>query len=414
VRVFVVIDSFAFGGAENLLGVLAAAAPDAGIELEVASLAPRSQGRVSLLPVLESAGLDVTFLDVHRLADLTAVVRIARAIRASGCDVVHAHLGYSATLVPMAARLAGRPCVSTLHHVPQDLPFRERIKERLSVSVAGRLGKLVFVSDASRREFARRYRERDTWRVLHNGVELSSFTPGEDTWPVELPLPAGAPVCTIVAALREPKGHRTAIDAWPRVMAAVPDARLLIVGDGPERRRLQRHAETAGLAGNVAFAGTRQDVPRLLRASTIAALPSHTEALPTVLIEAAACGRAVVAASVGGVPEVVSDGHTGLLVPPGDTAAFAEAVTVLLTQPGLRADMEVAARRLAEQRFGVDRWAARLRALYEERSSAGAAALRRARPPIGPRRSRREGDLLVGTRAVEAEAARFRATTNAP
>jgi len=371
-KVLVVIDSFSFGGAENLLAVLARAAPAAGLELQVASLAPRSQGRVAMLPVLEAAGLPTTFLDVARLADPAAVPRIARAIRESGCDVVHAHLGYSAILVPLAARLAGRPCVATLHHVPEDLPPRERLKERMSVAVAGALGRLVFVSDASRRGFARRYRERASWTTLHNGVDLTAFSPGDGAWPADLPLPPTAPVVTIVAALRRPKGHHVAVDAWRRVVAEVPDARLLIVGDGPERGRLERQVLAAGMAARVAFAGAREDVPGLLRASTIAALPSLTEALPTALIEAAACRRAVVATRVGGVPEVVDDGVTGFVVEPDDGEAFAAAVVRLLTDEGLRARMGAAARRHAEQRFDMHAWARGLRACYDGLVAGGA------------------------------------------
>jgi glycosyltransferase involved in cell wall biosynthesis len=365
-RVLVVIDSFSFGGAENLLAVLASAMPSAGVELQVASLAPRSQGRLSMLPVLEAAGLRTSFMDVNRLADVAAVPRIARAIRESGCDVVHAHLGYSATLVPIAARLAGRPCVATLHHVPEDLPIRDRVKEHLSVWMAGRLGRLVFVSDASRQEFARRYRPRSSWRTLHNGVDLDRFAPGADTWPDDVGIPAEALTCTVVAALRRPKGHRTAIDVWRRVVADVPDAHLVVVGDGPERDSLQWQALQSGVGRHIHFLGTRHDVPRLLRASTIVALPSLTEALPTALIEAAACARAVVATAVGGVPEVVADRRTGLLLPPEDAEAFGDAVTALLTRPGWRAGMGRAGRRLAEERFDMRGWAVRLRALYEE------------------------------------------------
>lgn len=366
-RVLVVIDSFSFGGAENLLAVLAGVAPQAGLELTVASLAPRSQGRTALQGRLEEAGLPVRFLDVPRLAAPRAVPRLVRAIRASGCDVVHAHLGYSAILAPVAARLAGRPCVATLHHVPEDQPLRERVKERLAVAVPGWLGRLVFVSDASRREFARRHRPvTGRWQVLHNGVDLERFWPGPDTFPPDVPIPPGAPTVVTVAALRGPKGHEVAVRAWHRVLASCPDARLLVVGDGPERAALQAQVDAEGLAGRVVMVGARSDVPRLLRASTLAALPSLTEALPTALIEAAACGRASVATDVGGTAEVVVPGETGLLVPPRDPDALADAVVGLLSNHVQRARMERAARRLATERFDATAWARGLAEIYAE------------------------------------------------
>ena len=179
----VVIDSLGLGGAENLLTVLAAAAPSAGLELHVASLAPASMGRLALRPVMEQAGLTVSFCDIPRLAYPGATWRIARAIRQERADVVHAHLGYSAILAPPAARLVGRGSVATLHHVPGHDRRPERVKERLSVEVSGRLGTLVFVSDASRHEFAARYRERASWTTVHNGVDLSRFHPGHAPLP---------------------------------------------------------------------------------------------------------------------------------------------------------------------------------------------------------------------------------------
>ena len=369
-KVLVVIDSLGLGGAENLLTVLASAAPAAGLELHVASLAPASRGRLALQPLMEQAGLPVSFLDIPKLAYPGAVRRIARAVTEHEADVVHAHLGYSATLAPPAARLVGRGCASTLHHVPGPMDLRDRVKERLSIEVAGRLGTLVFVSDASRHEFAELYPERASWRTVHNGVDLSRFVPGRLPLPVELAIPAGAPVVTIVAALREPKGHRIAIEGWSRVLRTAPEARLLVVGDGDERARLDAQARDLGLADRVVFAGMRHDVPELMRGSSVVALPSFTEALPTVLIEAGACGLPTVATSVGGTPEVVDNGSTGLLVAPGDVDGFAGAVAGLLADPARAGEMGQAARSFVSARFDADRWAERLREVYEQTPSA--------------------------------------------
>jgi glycosyltransferase involved in cell wall biosynthesis len=116
----------------------------------------------------------------------------------------------------------------------------------------------------------------------------------------------------------------------------------------------------------VIFTGTREDVPAILRASTLALLPSLTEALPTVMIEAAACGLAAVATTVGGTPETVEHGRTGLLVPPGDADALADAVATLLLDHDRRSRWGAAARKLAEERFDLRRWAQRLSRLYEQ------------------------------------------------
>lgn len=367
VRVLHVIDSFSYGGAERLLATLNGVASEAGLELSVASLAPATPDRTQSLSLLVKAGLRPSFVGVRRLLDPKALRLLQRVITASGCQVVHAHLGYSAALVPLAARRLGIPCVSTLHHVPSpDRPRRELLKEQLWTRSAERGAALIYVSEAARRSAAALVGPpKPSWRVLHNGVDLSAYSPAASAHstrlPADLPVPPGSPVVTVVAALRAPKGHEVALRAWPRVRARVPGAVLLVVGEGPHGPVLR------AMAGEgVIFTGTREDVPTILRASTLALLPSLTEALPTVMIEAAACGLAAVATTVGGTPEVVDHGRTGLLVPPGNTDALVDAVTALLADPDRRSRWGVAARNLAEERFDLRRWAQRLSRLYEQ------------------------------------------------
>jgi glycosyltransferase involved in cell wall biosynthesis len=371
VRILHVIDNFGYGGAEILLTTLNRVAPEAGLEMTAACLGPRTPPRSVTLPQLEAAGLQPRFIGVPRLLDPLAMVRIRKAILDSGCDVVHAHLGYSGALVPPAARLAGVPCVTTMHHEPPRHQRRaDRVKEWLWTRVAERGHALVWVSEAARAAAERVVGStRDTWRVIYNGVDLSRFTPGERRpLPADIPVPPDAPVVTVVAALREPKGHEHAIRAWPAVREKVPDATLLIVGSGPHEPAL--HA----LAGDgVVFTGVRADIPEILAGSTLALLPSLTEALPTTLIEAAASGLAVVATTVGGTAETVDHGRTGLLVPPADPDALAAAVAELLLDPDRRAAYGAAGRRLAEERFDLHRWVRRLADLYAEAAQAAPA-----------------------------------------
>lgn len=365
-NVLVLIDSLTLGGAENVLATLARAAPAVGIRLQVTSLeAPRGE-RATLLAALERAGLRPRFLGIPRLAHPAAVPRVAAAVRDSGCDVVHAHLEYAAVLAPIAARMCGRRAVATLHHVPGRLPRREALKERLAVSAATRGGGLICVSRASLDAFADRYRSRPgAWTVVHNGVDLSLFDPAPAPPPADLSLPAGAPLVAFVAAMRGRKGHACALHAWRRLADSRPDARLLLVGSGAEEPALRALARRLGLDGSVRFTGYRDDVARLMRASTLVLLPSQIEALPTTLIEAAACGRAVVASDVGGVPEVVTHGRSGLLVPPDDPDRLAGAVRALLDDGPRREAMGRAAREIAERRFDMHLWARRLRRVYE-------------------------------------------------
>lgn len=364
-RALMVVDSLSLGGAERVLATLAGAAPAAGFDFEVLSLGPPTGPAAAMRPLLEQSGLRLSFLDIPRLLSPSAVPSLRRAIVASRADVVHAHLEYAATLSLPAARRVGRPVVCSFHHVPHPLRGREAVRERLAVEVAGRTSAVVFVSAASLAGFAARYRRRPNWTVIPNGVDLTAFDPTPAALPPDLAIPADVPVAVFVGALRPRKGQDQAIAAWPLVLRQEPEARLLLVGAGSEESGLRAQAAAAGVANRVIFAGARADVSTILRAVTVAVLSSVDEALPTTLLEAAACGRAAVATAVGGVSEAVRDGETGLLVPVGDTVALADALCTLLRDQPRREAMGRAARRLAERHFGADVWAENLRALYD-------------------------------------------------
>jgi len=364
VKVLAVIDALNFGGAENLLCTLARLGPRHDLELEVLSLAPGDGTRAVWRDALKEAGVHPWFLGVERLIQPDAIPRLSQVIRRSRADVVHAHLEDAATLVPIAARLAGRRSVCTYHHVPAPISGRELLRERLSITMANRSDRVIFVSEASRAGFAERYRASSRWTVVHNGVEMDRYQTSRRPLPADIDVPAGVPVVSIVGHLREGKGHRHAVGAWRTVLGSCPDAHLLLVGDGPLDADLRCQAQTLGVEHRVVFAGRRRDVADLLAGSTLACLPTRREALPTALIEAAASGLPAVASAVSGVLEVVDDGVTGVLVPYADEAALAGAIVGLLNDDDRREAMGRAARLLAEQRFDADLWVERLLALY--------------------------------------------------
>lgn len=370
-RVLHVLDSFSFGGAENLVVELArhaAADPGADLDLAVASLGPRGrEGKDAMLGRLQAVGLAPTYLGVRRLLDPLGVLRLARTLRAGSADVVHAHLGYSATLVPLAARLAGVPCVATLHLEPQLGSRADRVKEALSVLVPARLGRLVLVSQAAYDGYARHYGPATaSWRCIPNGIDVDRWATARRRLPQDVPVPDGAPVWAVVAALRGPKGHVPLVEAWARVVEDHPDAHLLVVGEGPHRSALETRVHELGLGRRVHLLGRREDVPDLLAGVDGVVSASLTEALPTALVEAAACGLPVVATDAGGTRDVVLDGVTGRVVPVGDVTALATELSRLLSDPRTRAAYGAAARRRAEQVFSMQAWTRALHDLYAE------------------------------------------------
>ena len=225
--------------------------------------------------------------------------------------------------------------------------------------------RVVAVSDSARRHVLERagLPTRMT-TTIHNGIDLAPYRTGggQDAALLrsELGIDPEAPVLTTVAVLRQPKGIDDMLDALPAILRRHPEAVHVIAGDGPHRDALEAHAATAGLEGSVRFMGRVADVARVLGASNVFVLPSHTEALPTVVIEAMAAGLPVVATDVGGTAELLDPTSTGILVPPRDPTRLADAVTRLLDAPRQAEALGIAARRAATERFGIDRQAARL------------------------------------------------------
>lgn len=364
-RVLMILDSFSFGGAENLIAELGQYDP-AQFRISVASLSPQDSSRDAMFGRLSAAGLEPTYLSVRRMTDVRGFLSLVRTLRRAPVDVVHAHLGYSATLVPLAARLAGKPVVATLHLCPQpDSSWRDRVKDRLSVRVPARLGRLVFVSQYAFDAYSRLHGPaRSSWKMIPNGVDLDRFAARRQ------PRENGEPVWAVVAALRPDKNHLGLLRAWADVVAAHPGATLLIVGDGPARRDIESAVQEAGLAESVLLLGRREDIPEILRNVDGVVSASVDEALPTALIEAGACGLPVVAADAGGTREIVTDDVNGRLVPVRDVPALSEALLSVIGDPVRASRYGAAGRALVEEQYSLTRWIDRLESLYAEVGSA--------------------------------------------
>ena len=374
-RVLTVVDALKLGGAETLIAQLGRVSAEADIELSVLSLHGRSPERSKLEPLLRESGVEPEYLGVRRTLDVSGFRRLVGHLKQTKPDVVHAHLEMAMTMGIPAARRAGIPAVGTFHHVHRPLSGRASGRERLAVEIATRSSAAIFVSQASLISFADRYRRSKpvpaSWTVVHNGIDLDYFTPAPGgatpPLPADLGVDGNGPVVTILAALRDFKGITHAIDAWPAVLAEQPTARLLLVGSGEEEPALRAQVARLGLTGSVVSAGMRSDVPEVLRGSDLVVLPSiYGENLPTVLMEAGGCGRPVVASDVGGISDIVADGETGLLVPPGDSPGIAAAILRLLTDPDLRDRMGQAGRRRMERLFDARLWARSLHAVYQK------------------------------------------------
>jgi glycosyltransferase involved in cell wall biosynthesis len=179
-------------------------------------------------------------------------------------------------------------------------------------------------------------------------------------------IPEDAPIVGVVARLEAEKGHRTLVEAWADVLKGVSNAWLLIVGEGSERDALEAQAEALSVSERIVFTGRREDVPAVTAALDVAVLPSYREAQGLSVLEAMALNRPVVASNVGGIPEMIEDGATGLLVPPGDSQALAAAIVRLLKDHPYADMLARGGHALVHDRFCIELMVSQISNIYDE------------------------------------------------
>ena len=308
-----------------------------------------------------AAGLEAVGVCMRGAWDLGAVFTLERLIRRERVSIVHTHSSVDGWVGGLAARAAGVPVVRTRH-------VSIRIRRRWNPVYRWLADRVVTSGEAIRALVIEAGVDSARVTAMPAGVDLAEFTgaPG-DGRAVRESLGLTRPVIGSVAMFRASKGHAHLLDAFAAVHARRPAARLLLVGDGIRRSWVEGLAQDRGLGGAVVFTGFRADVPDLLRVMDCFVLAStRTEGVPQSLLQAFAAGVPVVATAIGGIPEVVKEGETGIVVPPEDPAALARAIESVLSDRSGAAARARAARRLVEERFSHGAAVSRLLALYDE------------------------------------------------
>jgi glycosyltransferase involved in cell wall biosynthesis len=278
----------------------------------------------------------------------TELRRLAAVACDRRIDVVHTHMSRAHFFGVLLRWWSGVPCVATAHsqHFQLHWMFNDGV-----IAVSAATGRYQRTHNLVCR------RRLD---VIHNFVDDRRFTgvrtEARAAVRAELGIEASTPLIGTVASSEPRKGLVHLVRSLPLILAEVPRARLLVVGDGAGTHALALRSVAArlGVAASIVWAGQRTDVPEILAALDVFALPSVAEALARSALEAMASGLPVVATSVGGMPEAVRDGVTGLLVPPADSKALATAIVCLLRDPGLRRSLGDRARREVRERFSLD------------------------------------------------------------
>jgi glycosyltransferase involved in cell wall biosynthesis len=355
-RVLHLIPDLGLGGAQRALCYLAAAMDQARYRVEVAYWGVPDDLRKEL----EGLGVDVVHLDPGGPSLPRLAAAVGRRLRRGRPDIVHTHL-FDADLVGvLAARAVGiGRCCSTIHSFTFFSTRAHRWRYRwLLAPLAGRF---FPVSHALGTFLIQRCGlAASKVRVILNGIDAASFgsPPGRDV------VGAGGPIIGTLARLDARKGIRFLLEALARLLPDLPQASLIVGGEGEERGALEGRARALGIAGRVTFAGPVRDHRDFYRGLDLFALPSLDEGFGLVVLEAMAAGLPVIGARAGGIPEILQHDVNGLLVPPGDAAAIAEGVRALWGDPALRRRLLEGARRTLP-RFDIARTAAETQAAYE-------------------------------------------------
>lgn len=312
------------------------------------------------------AGVETSVIGERFRFDRRVIPALSRILESKAPDIVQTHNVKSHFLFRLASPAKRWPWIA-FHHGYTTTNLRMQAYNQLDRWSLRAADRVVTVSHAFARDLARLGVRQDRIRVLHNSVDAGRATSEEigeaaRSLKARMGIASGERIILSVGRLSREKGHADlidALDAFRRLHAGVR-ARLVIVGDGPERPRLEAAAARLGLADSVVFAGQVRDARPYYAMSDLLALPSHSEGSPNVLLEAMAAKLPVVATGVGGVPEIVTDGESALLVKPGDPRAMAHAIGTALKDDSLRSGLALRAYETVLSRHSPE---ARLRVL---------------------------------------------------
>lgn len=362
-RVLWLTKGLGLGGAERLLTLAAARIDPTRFEVEVAYLLPWKD---AFVPELERAGMRTLCIGGPRGADPRWTLRLRRLLRDGNYAIVHTHSPVPAA----AARLLARSPTRLIHTEHNVWDRYRRPTYAANALTYPRNDAVIAVSEGVADSIRRprwvpgRYPPVET--LLH-GVEPDAAPRGSEARAAarnELGIDGSVPLVGTVANFTPKKDHAGLFQAFELVRRRIPEAVLILVGSGPLEDQLRADASARGLAESVRFLGSRDDVPSLLPALDVFVLGSRFEGLPISLLEAMAAEVACVSTRVGGIPEAITDGVEGRLVPAGDPAALADAINEVLLDRDARTSLAAAGRARVEAEFSIQRAVRRTQEIY--------------------------------------------------
>jgi glycosyltransferase involved in cell wall biosynthesis len=357
---------YGIGGVERLLLDLADKFDPAEIEFEYCNLFDDAGGDGAFPTALRSAGLKYHQVDGHRMSKVPSMaLKLRKIIRDGAFDVVHLHMMKATIVGWLATRGSGVKAVGTRHYTRKLIAKHPAPIRLLDVQATKGLGAIIAISESVRKDLVAGGIREDKIRVVHNGIDLAAFDRSlekaglSNRWPGEF-------VIGSVGSLTKRKGHRYLIEAFAAIAGEPPNARLVIVGEGPEMVPLETLATELGVGDRVTLTGYDPNVPATLKRFDLYVHSATDEPFGIAILEAMAAGKFVIATSVDGVPEIVQNGITGRLIPSQDADMMAAAIQETGKDlDEVRQSAETARRRVVDK-FDISRTAAGYAAIYKD------------------------------------------------
>ena len=363
IRLLKMLTNFRIGGTERQVANLVPRIDPDRFELHLACLSKAGE-LLNEIMALEIPKPEFNISRLYGPNTFLQTVRFANYLRTHRIQIVHSYGFYSNVFAVPAARLAGTKVIASIRDTGEILtPWQRRVQKMVC-----RLADFILVNaEAVRRALIDQGYHARKIGVIPNGVVESGFEKRQDGAALRqaLGIPEHARLVLVSSRLNRMKGLPYLLDAAAVVAEKHADVHFVLAGDGADRKDLEQQAHQLGLGSRATFAGFRTDMPRILSETSLSVLPSLSEGLSNSLLESMAAGVPTVAARVGGNPEIVLDGVTGLLVPPRDSTALATAMLRLLENRDMADRFAAAGKARVKQLFSIDRAVRRTEQLYQ-------------------------------------------------
>ncbi|MBM3247924.1 MAG: glycosyltransferase [Candidatus Omnitrophica bacterium] len=367
INILHIAEDLSIGGVEELFRIIVTGLDRKKYNVYVCCIEEGGQTAKELI----EAGIKVDILGMKSYHNLFNILRLKKYIKERKIDIIHSHMYFSNTFARIAAILARTPIlISTAYSSYYEFKKRNILMAHFLSKFTDRI---IAVSN-SIKEFTVKQQKisADKFTVIHDCASTEKFSKDIDSFLVKrgLGIDSDYSVVGCVARLNIVKGHSYLIQAAAEVLKIDPKVKFLLVGDGPLKDELQELSAHLGIKDNIIFTGSRREIPEMVSAMDIFVLPSALrEGCPLSILEAMAMSRPVIASRLGGIPEEVEDGKSGILVTPKDSKALADAIIKLLSDKKLAKEMGREGRKIFEEKFSQETMLRKLESLYDELSA---------------------------------------------